>query len=134
MSICSHSGLQAAVVSIFQGLPGVKISQNLSLSLLFWESVAIHLTALFLLQETCELELKTYEGWTALQVACIQGYVRCVECLVGYGADVQAPDANGSTVLHIVLHEKDMKPLSNWTNHLNEVKTFTCVCVYVCDL
>ena len=110
----------------------MKISQNLSLSLLFWESVAIHLTALFLLQETCELELKNHEGWTALQVACIQGYVRCVECLVGYGADVQAPDANGSTVLHIVLHEKDMKPLSNWTNHLSEVKTSTlCVCMYV---
>ena len=41
-------------------------------------------------QDVCDLEKRTYESYTALILACERGNVRCVEHLVGYGADVQA--------------------------------------------
>ena len=74
------------------------------------------------LQDLCEIDKKTYDMWTALHLACFEGNVRCVECLVGYGADVGALSARGSTPLHLVLNKKGMKPLSEWTKFLNEVE------------
>ena len=78
-------------------------------------------TTLFL-QETCELDKKAYNGWSALQTACYDGNIRSIECLVGYGADPQAADFDGTTPLHFVLAMKNMKPLSERTPHLNKVK------------
>ena len=72
----------------------------------------------------CELEVKTYESCTALGIASDAGNIRCVESLVGYGADVEAIDFNGRTPLYLVLVRKNMKPLSDWTKHLNEVEIF----------
>ena len=72
-------------------------------------------------QDVCDLEKRTYEGYTALILACERGNVRCVEHLVGYGADVQATTTEENSPLHFVLSKKDMKPLSQWTPHLNEV-------------
>ena len=43
--------------------------------------------------------------------------------MVGYGADVGATDFQKNTPLHFVLGKKNMKPLSEWTPHLNEVRT-----------
>ena len=45
----------------------------------------------------------------------------CVEGLVGYGADVNATDLESRTPLLFVLAKKDMKPLSDWTPHMNKV-------------
>ena len=73
------------------------------------------------MQDTCELEKKTYEGWTALHLAALEGHIRCVENLVGYGASLETTDPKGSTALHMVLGRRNMKPLSDWTLHLNEV-------------
>ena len=81
----------------------------------------------------CELNKKTYEGCTALCLASDEGNVGSIECLVGYGADVEAQDSKGSTPLYLVVHNKNMKPLSEWTRHLNEVvlRVFPCRCMYM---
>ena len=67
------------------------------------------------------MERKSYDGYTALHLACERGNVRCVEYLVGYGADVGATSARGNPPLYVVINKKNMKPLSKWTPHLNEV-------------
>ena len=58
---------------------------------------------------------------TALFLAIDAGYTGCVECLVGYGAKVDAIGPQGNTPLHLVLGQKNMSPLSEWTTYLNEV-------------
>ena len=75
-------------------------------------------------QESCDLEKKTYIELSPLVVASREGTTRCVECLVGYGADVKSTDALKNTSLHFVLAKKNMKPLSEWTLHLNKVWSF----------
>ena len=40
----------------------------------------------------------------------------------GYRADVGAGNKVGNTPLHFVLAKKNMKPLSQWTPHLNKVR------------
>ena len=64
----------------------------------------------------------TYDGATALHLACVKGNVRSIECLVGYGAAVELTDDKGLTPLHYVIAQAEMKPLSEWTRHLNEVR------------
>ena len=58
---------------------------------------------------------------TALYIAASEGHTRCVEALVGYGADVTITNAEGKSPLHQVLQLQNMKPLSEWTLFLNEV-------------
>ena len=72
-------------------------------------------------QDTCDLDYTSYTGFTALFIACKEGNTRSVECLVGYGADLNIADELGNTALHFVLAKKNMKPLSDWTPHLNKV-------------
>ena len=76
---------------------------------------------MLLLQDTCEVDSKNYANHTPLHIAVKEGYPRSTECLVGYGADVTITDLLGHTVLHAVLGKKNMKPLSEWTVHLNRV-------------
>ena len=61
-----------------------------------------------------------------MHVATGEGHIRSVECLVGYGADVEVKDDKGITPLHLVMAKKNMKPLSPLTPHLNQV-IFTCL-------
>ena len=73
-------------------------------------------------QNVCALDKPTFNGdLTPLHIAAREGSIMCVECLVGYGADVGARDVHGNSPLHLVLSRKNMKPLSEWTLHLNEV-------------
>ena len=67
------------------------------------------------------MEKKTYEGCSALGIACDAGNIVAIECLVGYGADVNAKGNDGRSLLHLVLGRKNMQPLSEWNLHLNEV-------------
>ena len=73
-------------------------------------------------QDTCDLDIRAYSNQTPLHLASSQGSTRCVECLVGYGADVGVEDDLGNTPLHFVVAKKNMKPLSQWTPHLNKVR------------
>ena len=77
----------------------------------------------------CELDTKTYEGSTPLCLASDEGNCANIECLVGYGADIEAADSKGNSPLHFVLRNKNMKPLSQWTKHLNEVNMSFMFCV-----
>ena len=61
-----------------------------------------------------------------MHMATAEGQIRSVECLVGYGADVEVKDHKGITPLHLVMAKKNMKPLSSLTPHLNEV-ILTCL-------
>ena len=58
---------------------------------------------------------------TALYFAVDTGHTLCVEYLVGYGAKVDVIGPQGNTPLHVVLGQKNMSPLSEWTTYLNEV-------------
>ena len=39
-------------------------------------------------------------GKTSLQVACHQGYLAIVSCLIAHGADLELKDDEGDTALH----------------------------------
>jgi hypothetical protein len=69
---------------------------------------------------TCDLEKKSYQGFTALHSASIEGNIRSIECLVGYGADAGAADTDGVTSLHLLLAKRNLKPLSEWTPYFNK--------------
>ncbi|CAI7989108.1 E3 ubiquitin-protein ligase MIB2 [Geodia barretti] len=70
--------------------------------------------------DTCDLEKKTHQGFNALHLASIEGNIRSMESLVGYGADAGALDSEGVTSLHLLLAKRNMKPLSEWTLYLNK--------------
>ena len=78
------------------------------------------------MQETCEVDRKNFADQTPLHIASREGHIKSLECLVGYGADVEVTDLQGNTPLHFVLAKKNMKPLSDWTLHLNEVREQCC--------
>ena len=46
---------------------------------------------------------------------------------MGYGADVEATDSMKNTPMHFVLAKKNMKELSKWTVHLNQVTSMYCI-------
>ena len=74
------------------------------------------------MQESCQIDMPTMgTNETPLHIAAREGQIRCVESLVGYGADVKANDVVGNTSLHLVLAKRNMKPLSECTLQLNEV-------------
>jgi len=53
----------------------------------------------------------------ALLLAVYVGFPKVVELLVGYGANLNAADAEGKTVLHMLLAEGpeiNMRPCSIW--------------------
>ena len=62
---------------------------------------------------------------TPLLLACKEGNTRCLESLVGYGADLSISDERDGTPLHFILAKSSMKPLSEWTPHLNKVDSLT---------
>ena len=68
------------------------------------------------------MEKKSYLGFTALHLASIEGSIRSIEYLVGYGADAGATDTDGVTSLHLLLVKRNLKPLSEWTPYFNKVR------------
>ena len=85
--------------------------------------VALH--SVFIPQDTCDLDARTYIKSTPLLLACKEGNTRCLESLVGYGADLSISDERDGTPLHFILAKSSMKPLSEWTPHLNKVDSLT---------
>lgn len=55
------------------------------------------------LQDACDINACTNENQTALHIAVFQGHLDIVERLVGYGAQLNIQDSNGSTPLHLAL-------------------------------
>lgn len=64
---------------------------------------------------------------TALPMAAIEGNLAIIECLVGYGCDINTKDAAENTALHIVFVNKNAQPLSNFTPQMNKVRHFLLV-------
>ena len=77
-----------------------------------------------LLQDLCELNAKTNMNQTALHLAVHQGSTKIVERLVGYGADLNVPDSDGDTLLHIALAKDTVDTLSADTPQLKKVCTY----------
>lgn len=50
-------------------------------------------------EERFDLEMKSNEGWTALIIAVYNGSLECVKFLIENGADINAQNYNGTTVL-----------------------------------
>ena len=73
-----------------------------------------------LLQDMCELSAKTNLNQTALHLAVHQGNTKIVERLVGYGADLNVPDSDGDTPLHIALARDTVDNLSADTPQLKK--------------
>ena len=66
----------------------------------------------FLFQPTVDINMKNNRTHTPLHCSSIEGYGTIIEALVGYGADLNATDLEGNTVLHIILIKKNGKPPS----------------------
>lgn len=58
---------------------------------------------------------------TPLHLAAQRGYCRIVECLVGYGADVNMLSNEGDTVMHFIVANKNMQPPSSSTPQIQKV-------------
>ena len=58
---------------------------------------------------------------TALHTSSIEGHSAVMECLVGFGVDINARDSDGNTVLHVVFVNKNSRPLSDFTPQINKV-------------
>ena len=77
-----------------------------------------------MLQDSCDLDVKNIVGHTPLYVATVEGYGRIVERIVGYGASVSAATMEGNTPLHVVMRQKNMRPLSRCTPEMLKVVTY----------
>ena len=51
------------------------------------------------LEEDFEIDSKDADGWTALMLASLNGYIESVDCLIGYGADLNVANKMGLTAL-----------------------------------
>ena len=69
----------------------------------------------------CDMSLRNDLERTALHMTSIEGHSQVMECLVGYGVDINAQDHDGNTTLHIVLVKKNARPLSHLTPQMNMV-------------
>ena len=58
---------------------------------------------------------------TPLHMATMRGNSRVVECLVGYGASLNAADSDEDTALHLVLDKKEVDAPSSETPELKKV-------------
>jgi hypothetical protein len=57
------------------------------------------------------LNMKGEEGYSPLHVSTIKDYFKCIEMLLGLGADVNAIDAEGNNCLHIAMKYNSLKSL-----------------------
>lgn len=69
----------------------------------------------------CDMNVRNELQRTALHIAAIEGHSAIVECLVGHGVDINARDSDGNTVLHVLLINKNARPLSKYTPQMNKV-------------
>ena len=76
-------------------------------------------------QELCDISGVTNVGQTALHLAVHQGHTRIVERLVGFGINLNIPDSDGDTALHIALSRDNAKTLSAETPQLKKVSSLT---------
>ena len=72
------------------------------------------------MQESCDVDCLSVALQTPLHIATREGHATCFECLVGYGADVNAADTLGNAPIHYVLAKKNIQTL-NGALHLSEV-------------
>ena len=50
-------------------------------------------------EDDFEIDSKDKDGWTALMLASLNGCIESVDCLIGYGADLNASNEEGLTAL-----------------------------------
>ncbi len=74
------------------------------------------------LQESCDIDARTDQLYTPLHAAAIKGYVRIIERLVGYGADLNIADSDGDTALHLTLGRDNMASPSQDTPEIVKVQ------------
>ena len=67
---------------------------------------------------------------TALHITSIEGHCVIMECLVGYGVDINARDSDGNTVLHVLFVNKNTRLLSDHTPQMNKV---ICTHTQICE-
>ncbi len=77
------------------------------------------------LQESCDIDARTEQLYTPLHAAVIKGYVKVVERLVGYGANLNVQDSDGDTPLHLTLDREKMKRPSQETPEIVKVQYTT---------
>ncbi|XP_038061724.1 E3 ubiquitin-protein ligase MIB1-like [Patiria miniata] len=66
-------------------------------------------------QVDCDKELKNIVGKTALHLAIDKTHNKCIEALVNNGANVNAPDNDGNTSLHMIMMEASVKEIMRGT-------------------
>ena len=79
------------------------------------------LNLFFLCVQGCDLNLRNELQRTALHITAIEGHSAIIESLVGHGVDINARDSDGNTGLHVVLINKNARPLSQYTPQMNKV-------------
>lgn len=63
-------------------------------------------------QPTCDVNALNNDRRTPLMMAVLKGYSGCTELLVSYGADLEAEDHEGDTVLHMALFRQTMADIA----------------------
>ena len=90
------------------------------------------ITIILLLQNLCDLDMRTSpDDQTPLHIAVHKGHSAVVERLVGFGADVNATDIRGNTVLHLSLTRGRFVPPNECTPQLLKVKIRYKLCIYL---
>ena len=73
---------------------------------------------------------------TPLHLAAQRGYSRIVECLVGYGANVNTSNMDGMSILHVVITVQEMNLPTEFTPELMRVRPvlmFITTACYSCS-
>lgn len=87
-----------------------------------WLYLGQIVTYIFLyLQDSCDINACTNENQTALHLAVFQGHLAIVERLVGYGAQLNIQDSNGSTPLHLALTSYSTERITADTPQMKKV-------------
>lgn len=73
------------------------------------------------MQDSCDIDACTNENQTALHLAVFQGHLAIVERLVGYGAQLNIQDSNGSTPLHLALTSYSTEHITADTPQMKKV-------------
>lgn len=85
-----------------------------------WKKVAF----LCSLQPSCDIDARNAGKLTPLHIAVHEGYIKIVERLVGFGANVNATDEDGNTPLHLALVRDTMQQPSSDTPHVKKVGAY----------
>lgn len=73
------------------------------------------------MQPSCDIDARNAEKLTSLHIAVHEGYIKIVERLVGFGANLNATDEDGNTPLHFALVRDTMQQPSNDTPQVKKV-------------